>query len=236
MSFVPVLRRTELLCWFYRALGVRVGRSVVIDTDDLLGHDLITLKARMSCPVFGGWGRAGYQACTYCRSVCNPLCRQHCCCCCCGTLQDGCCLEASSGVTAVSFAAAHQPAADNEEYPLGSMTCSPVVVGEWAVVGPHAMVVHGEVQADAVVEPCSATSSPCAAPKAGAEALATVRTLERPVGVLPGLLAMVLASMLVSLAFLPAGGGYHDLLVHPYLPLKSGSHTHAVLLISMPLT
>lgn len=43
-SFVPLIRRTTLLNWFYRALGASIGRNVVIDTDDLVGHDLIELQ------------------------------------------------------------------------------------------------------------------------------------------------------------------------------------------------
>jgi hypothetical protein len=43
-SFVPLIRRTNLLNAFYRALGVKIGRNVVIDTDDLLGYDCISLQ------------------------------------------------------------------------------------------------------------------------------------------------------------------------------------------------
>lgn len=43
-TFVPLIRRTSLLNWYYRALGCTVGRNVVIDTDDLQGYDNITLK------------------------------------------------------------------------------------------------------------------------------------------------------------------------------------------------
>lgn len=41
---MPLVRRTNLLNWFYRALGARVGRGVVIDTDDVLGFDLVELQ------------------------------------------------------------------------------------------------------------------------------------------------------------------------------------------------
>lgn len=171
-SFVPLIRRTNLLNWFYRALGVRVGRNVVIDTDDVLGHDLIEL-------------------------------------------QDDCILDASCGVSAITFEAGKP----TDKHPLGTMRVRPVCVGERAIVGPNAMVTPGRVAPDSVVVPCSATSNPpsvwhgSSKPTFGPDGRAAVNTQERPLGVVAGLAAMWITSFLITLLSYPVVVGYWQLFV-----------------------
>jgi hypothetical protein len=59
---VPLVRRTLLLNWFYKALGVKVGRNVVIDTDDLLGYDLIELQDDCILDAASGVSAITYEA------------------------------------------------------------------------------------------------------------------------------------------------------------------------------
>jgi hypothetical protein len=59
---VPLVRRTLLLNWFYWALGVKVGRNVVIDTDDLLGYDLIELQDDCILDAASGVSAITYEA------------------------------------------------------------------------------------------------------------------------------------------------------------------------------
>lgn len=165
-SFVPLVRRTTLLNWFYRALGVRIGRNVIIDTDDLLGYDAIELR-------------------------------------------DDCVLDAACGVSAITYEAG-KPA---DRFPHGTMKVKSVVLGERALVGPHAMVTSGHVAADAVILPCSATSNPPAVwkgssmPTSGPQARAAVNTQEpQALGVLSGLAALWCTSLLITLMAYPVVG------------------------------
>lgn len=59
---MPLVRRTLLLNWFYWALGVKVGRNVVIDTDDLLGYDLIELQDDCILDAASGVSAITYEA------------------------------------------------------------------------------------------------------------------------------------------------------------------------------
>lgn len=61
-SFLPLLKRTTLVTWFYRALGMRVGQSVLIDTDDFLGYDLIDVKDDAVLDMFCGITAISYEA------------------------------------------------------------------------------------------------------------------------------------------------------------------------------
>jgi hypothetical protein len=164
-SFVPLLRRTTLLNWFYRALGVKVGCNVVIDTDDLVGHDLIEL-------------------------------------------QDDCILDASCGVSAITYTAGQR----TDKYPLGTMRISPVCVGKGAVVGPNAVATPGRVAPDSVVLPCSATSNPphvwrgSSKPTTGPEGRAAVNTQDTALGVISGLAAMWTASFVITVLAYPVVG------------------------------
>lgn len=53
-TFIPLIKRTTLINWFYRALGMKIGKDVLIDTDDFLGYDLIEIKDGATMDVFCG--------------------------------------------------------------------------------------------------------------------------------------------------------------------------------------
>lgn len=61
-SFLPLIKRTTLANWFYRALGMRIGANVLIDTDDFLGHDLIEVKDDAVLDMFCGVTAITYEA------------------------------------------------------------------------------------------------------------------------------------------------------------------------------
>lgn len=43
-TWLPLMKRTTCVNYFYRALGMKVGDNVMIDTDDFLGFDLIEVR------------------------------------------------------------------------------------------------------------------------------------------------------------------------------------------------
>lgn len=61
-SFLPLIKRTTLVNWFYRALGMPIGANVLIDTDDFLGHDLIDVKDDAVLDMFCGVTAITYEA------------------------------------------------------------------------------------------------------------------------------------------------------------------------------
>jgi hypothetical protein len=146
-----------------------VDSNVVIDTDDLIGHDLIHLA-------------------------------------------DDCILDASCGVSAITYEAGRGKGA---LHPLGTMRIRHVAIGERAVIGPNAMVLPGRVAPDSVVLPCSATSNPpsiwrgSTKPSFGPEGRAAVNTQDPALGVLAGLASMWLTSLLINLLSYPVIGGFY---------------------------
>lgn len=61
-SFLPLIKRTTLVNWFYRALGMKVGADVLIDTDDFLGYDLIEVGDGAVCDMFSGVTAVTFEA------------------------------------------------------------------------------------------------------------------------------------------------------------------------------
>jgi hypothetical protein len=57
-----MIKRTTLVNWFYRALGMKVGNNVLIDTDDFLGYDLIDVKDDAVLDMFCGVTAVTYEA------------------------------------------------------------------------------------------------------------------------------------------------------------------------------
>lgn len=61
-SFLPLIKRTTLVNYYYRALGMKVGANVLIDTDDFLGYDLIDVKDDAVCDMFSGVTAVTFEA------------------------------------------------------------------------------------------------------------------------------------------------------------------------------
>lgn len=61
-SYLPLIKRTTFVNHFYRALGMKVGKNVMIDTDDFQGHDLIDVKDDAVLDMFCGISAVTFEA------------------------------------------------------------------------------------------------------------------------------------------------------------------------------
>lgn len=61
-SFLPLIKRTTLVNWFYRALGMKIGKNVLIDSDDFLGYDLLEVKDNAVLDMYCGVTAVTFEA------------------------------------------------------------------------------------------------------------------------------------------------------------------------------